>query len=98
MIITVGYEEETVVKLIHNYSNSNIIQKTFELSRAKTEAESIYLGLKGMDIEKYQKMLRYLIFQNPMKKQILAELPKRVYSQSELWKFGISGDLPILNF
>ena len=96
LIITVGYEEETVVKLIHNYSNSNIIQKTFELSRAKTEAESIYLGLKGMDIEKYQKMLRYLIFQNPMKKQILAELPKRVYSQSELWKFGISGDLPIL--
>lgn len=41
-------------------------------------------------------MLSYLIFQNPMRKEILQKLPKRVYSQSELWKFGISGDLPIL--
>ena len=96
LIITAGYEEEKVIKLIQNYSNSNAVKRTFELSRAKTEAETIYLGLKGKDIEKYQKMLSYLLFQNPMKKEVINKLPKRVYSQSELWKFGISGDLPIL--
>ena len=96
LVIVVGYQEEKVNKLLQNYSNSNTVQKTYELSRAKTEAETVYLGLKGADIEEYQKMLGLLIFQNPMRKEILSNLPKRVYSQSELWKFGISGDLPIL--
>ena len=96
LIITAGEEEETVSNLLKNYSNSNKVQKTFELSRAKNEAEAIYLGLKGKDIEKYQKMLSYLIFQNPIKSYTIKNLPKKVYAQSDLWKFGISGDLPIL--
>jgi len=96
LIISASYSEGEATKNLQNYSNKGTITKTFELSRAKTEAETIYLGLKGNDILKYQKMLSYLIHQNPMKKQRLKSLPKRVYSQSELWKFGISGDLPIL--
>ena len=96
LIVTLAYEEEEVKKILQGYASINAISKIFELSRAKTEAETIYLGLKGKDIEKYQKMLSYLIFQNPMKKQILEHLPHRIYSQSQLWKFGISGDLPIL--
>ena len=96
LIIAVGYEEEYVNKSIQNYSNYNTISKVFELSKAKTEAETMYLGLKGKDIIKYQKMLAYLIFTNPMKQELLKKLPHKVYAQSELWKFGISGDLPIL--
>ncbi len=96
LVISSAYKEEVVKEALQVYSNTNTISKTFELARAKIEAETIYLGLKGKDIEKYQKILSYLIFQNPMRKQTLEKLPHRVYSQSELWKFGISGDLPIL--
>ena len=96
LVIIASYEEKEIKKLLQKYSNYNNISNTFELSRAKTEAESIYLGLTAKDFEKYQKMLAYLLFQNNMKKNILSKLPKRVYSQSDLWKFGISGDLPIL--
>ena len=96
LIICISYEEEQINSLLQNYTNINNIEKTFELSKAQTETENIYLGLTGKDIETYQKMLSYLIFQNPMKKDILKKLPERTYAQSELWKFGISGDLPIL--
>jgi len=96
LIISASYNENQTKNIVQAYSNTNTVSRTFELSRAKTEAETIYLGLKGKDIEKYQKMLSYLIFQNPMKKHILSKLPQRIYSQSELWKYGISGDLPIL--
>ena len=96
LVITAGYDEENIIKLLSKYSSENSIDKVFELSRAKTEAETVYLGLKGKDIEIYQKLLSYLLFQNPMRKNIMNVLPKRTYSQSELWKFGISGDLPIL--
>lgn len=55
------------------------------------------MGLKGKDIENYQKILSYLIVQNPMKKlyfQKKDKLPS--YEVQDLWKYGISGDLPIL--
>lgn len=96
LIICTSFEEEKISEMLKDYTNINNIEKTFELSRAKTEAENIYLGINSKDIENYQKMLSYLIFQNPIKKDILNKIPQKVYSQSELWKYGISGDLPIL--
>lgn len=96
LIICISNEKDIVLELLEKYRNSNIITKTFDLARAKVEAETIYLGLKGTDINKYQKLLSYTIFNNPLKKLTLKNLPKRIYSQSSLWKYGISGDLPII--
>ncbi len=96
LIICVSQQKDIVLELLEKYKNTNVITKTYELARVKVEAESIYLGLKGTDIEKYQKLLSYTIFNNPLKKLKLNALPKRIYSQSSLWKYGISGDLPII--
>ena len=96
LIICVSKDKEIIEKLLDKYKNTKVITKTFDLAQAKVEAESIYLGLKGVDIERYQKLLSYIIFNNPLKKLILSKLPKRIYSQSKLWKYGISGDLPII--
>ena len=96
LLVCISYEKETISKLLEKYKNTKIITKTFELARAKVEAETIYLRLKGSDLEKYQKLLSYIILNNPLKKLILNKLPKKIYSQSKLWKYGISGDLPII--
>ena len=94
LILCVSFSKEKVKLMLEKYKNTNVITKTFDLAKAKVEAETIYLGLKGKDIEKYQKLLSYIILNNPLKKFIM--LPDRIYSQSKLWKYGISGDLPIL--
>lgn len=94
LISCVSNTKENTVEMLKQYENTNAISKVFELSKAKTEAESIYLGLTGKDIEEYQKMLTLLLFKNPLK-SLNSVLPNKIYSQSELWKFGISGDLPI---
>lgn len=96
LVMCVSKNKDNIIETLNEYRNTNAITKVFELSRAKTEAETIYLGLTGRDIEKYQKMLSLLIFQNPMKYLGSKAIPNKVYSQSDLWKFGISGDLPIL--
>ena len=95
LIMCISEQKEMVQSLLKKYASINETNKIFELSRAKTEAENIYLGLKGTDIDKYKKMLNLLLFSNPMKK-LNSVLPQKVFSQSDLWKFGISGDLPIL--
>lgn len=96
LIIAVGETKEKVIENIKKYTVEENIKKAFELSKAKNEAQTRYLRIKGSQIRDYQKMLSYIIFNNPSKKLNLEKLPKQKYSQSELWKYGISGDLPII--
>ena len=96
LIICVSENKEKIEKYIEKYTNAENINRTFEFAKAKVEEESRYLNIKGKDIDVYQKMLSYLLFQNPTKKLYINKLPKRTYSQEELWKFGISGNNPIL--
>jgi cyclic beta-1,2-glucan synthetase len=96
LIVGVANNKEDALSMTSKYKNPVTITETFGLSFARNEAESIYLSLKGKDIELYQKMLSYLIFNNPLKYAEMAKLPKNKYKQSEFWKYGISGDFPIL--
>ncbi len=96
LLITVDENKEKVIERLKKYQNGEKIERDFELAKAKTEAENRYLSLKEEDTDLYQKMLGYLLYVNPLKKLIVQDLPKETYPQSELWRIGISGDLPIL--
>ena len=95
LIITVAEEKEKIEENIKKYINTENIKKAFDLSRVRVEEEARYLGIKGKEIEYYQKILSYLIIQNPLKKLYLSK-NKTQYFVEDLWKYGISGDLPIL--
>ncbi len=95
LIITVSEEKEQVEENIKKYINTENIKRAFELSKVRVEEEARYLGIRGKDIENYQKILSYLIVQNPLKKLYLKNYKKQ-YKIEDLWKYGISGDLPIL--
>lgn len=96
-ILAVNEEEEKVMESIKKYQSIENVRKEFELSKARVEAESRYLSIKGSDIAIYQKMLSYIIFDNPIKAQIVDKKKKQTsYHQSDLWKYGISGDFPII--
>ena len=97
LIIAVSNQKESVIENIKKYKSKENVKKEFELSKARVEAESRYLRIKGSEIEIYQKMLSYIIFDNPVKSIRLDNVNKQnVYKQSELWKYGISGDFPII--
>ncbi len=96
-ILSVNEDEALVIENIKKYQSSQNVQKEFELSKARVEAESRYLRMKGNEIASYQKMLSYIIFDNPIKTQQIKNIKKQEnYHQSDLWKYGISGDLPII--
>lgn len=96
LIISVGEDRTKTIENIKKYKIEGNIEKAFELSKAKNEAQSRYLRIKGTDIRNYQKILSYIIFNNPIKKVNIEKLPKKKYEQSELWKYGISGDIPLI--
>ena len=96
LIICVSENEEDIKENIEYYKNFENVKRAFELSRIKVEEEVRYLGINSKDLITFQKMLPYIIFQNPLKTLYMDTLPQKQYMQSDLWKYGISGDLPIL--
>lgn len=96
LIMCVSESKEKVIELINKFTNSETIKRNIELAKVKVEAESRYLNIKGKEIDLCQKILGYLIFPNPLKR-IINKNKKVIRAYvSELWKYGISGDLPIL--
>ena len=96
LIIAVSENRDKAISLVQECRNNEIITRNMNLAKAKVEAESMYLGIKAVNIENYQNMLKYLIFQNPLKLLMYkGKIPEEAPT-TELWKYGISGDLPIL--
>ena len=93
-LISVEYEKEIAEKNINKYSITENVTKEFEIVRAKTDAELRYLEMKGRNIDIYQTIASYIIFDTPFHKKIKNKSCQ--YNQCDLWKYGISGDLPII--
>lgn len=95
LIITMSETREQIEENLKKYVSNENVKRAFELSKVRVEEEARYLGVKGKDIEVYQKLLSYLIIQNPLKKLQIQTKPDTYYVR-DLWQYGISGDLPIL--
>ena len=96
LIISVEERKDVAIENIKKYLGYENINRCFELARARVEAEARYLEISYKDIETYQEMLGYIIKQNPLKNLYLNRINEKNYPQNELWRYGISGDLPIL--
>ena len=96
-ILSVEEEKEHVIQNLEKYTSFENVKNEFELSKARVEAETRYLNMKGKDIEMYQKMLSYIVFDDSIKSVEKEKINQtQTYKQSDLWKYGISGDLPII--
>jgi len=93
LIICVSEDKDYVLNTVKKYMNLENNKRAFELSRARIEAENRYLELTGKDISNYQRLLTYIL-ENNLNSNINIE--EKNYPITELWKFGISGDLPII--
>lgn len=96
LIVSVNEARENVLENIEKFKNEENIKRTFKLSKARVEAENRYLGLKGSEIDVYQKMLGYLLFNHPISKSKISVDMNESFATSTLWQYGISGDIPIL--
>ena len=94
LLLSVEYDKQTAIDNIKKYNITENITREFEIVKAKTEAEARYLEVKGKDIDIYQTIMSYVLFDNPLRQN--QQLGYKVYEQKDLWKYGISGDLPII--
>lgn len=95
-ICCVGNSKEEVLELGEKYFSKEIVLKTFNLSRAKSLIESRFYNLKSTQINVFQKIAGYIVEKNDLKTLNLLKTNKKILNKENLWKFGISGDNPII--
>lgn len=96
LVISIAEDISEITKNLQYYKVQENITREFGIARAKAEEEARYLNLSRQDLETYNMILPYIMHQNPMRSLYMNELKDREYKQSDLWKYGISGDIPII--
>ena len=107
-ITSAGIEKEDILKNIDMYMNTEKLDRVFELEKNQMKSQIRYMGLTEKDISKYQSMLNEIfrtnqeIYENNVIEKSNSEsvkLPSKMnLANSQLWKFGVSGDFPIILF
>jgi cyclic beta-1,2-glucan synthetase len=94
---TTGFAESEVSarQLIEKYHDRRAVARAFALASTHGEVELRHLGLTLDDTMRFQRLGGRLLYGDPRLRSQDAALENR-RGQSELWRHGISGDLPIV--
>lgn len=95
-IISVAKEKEDLAINIEKIKNQEAVRNIFEISKAKAIEEARYLQIKGNELAEYQKLISLLINPSYVSWYYKNKVKNENFNKSDLWKFGISGDFPIL--
>ena len=92
LILATADTKNKVKTMIESAKGEEEILKILNIARVRCEEQNKYLQVKSEKIVLYQELLNYILLprQDDVKNYDVS------YSINSLWKFGISGDLPIV--
>jgi cyclic beta-1,2-glucan synthetase len=93
-----GRSKEQLLDIVNTYDNKLSIKKAFEVANLMNVMNTRSMNITGSEMRVYNTMLNYLyqttkIAVSGERKELLK---KNALGQNGLWKFGISGDYPIV--
>lgn len=93
-----GRSVEQIEDIIHSYANETDIDKAFKVSTLMNVINTKNMNIKGSDMRTFNIMLNYLYQTTRLSvtEERMDLLRKNALGQSGLWKFGVSGDRPII--
>jgi cyclic beta-1,2-glucan synthetase len=94
---TTGYadNEAGARRMAEKYYDRRAVARAIALASTHAQVEMRHLGLTAEDTLKFQRLAGRMIFGDP-RLRLPDAIEQNRRGQSELWKYGISGDLPIL--
>ena len=95
-IISVSEDKNQAIEKLEKYKSFENTRRAFEISKTRNDEMNRYLQVTSKEMIVYQKILSYLIMGNPLKKLYIDKLKQIEIKNEDFWKYGISGDLPII--
>jgi cellobiose phosphorylase len=97
LAFTTGFaeSERDAQRLIEKYHDRRAVARALALAGTHSQIELRHFGLTADDVMRFQRLGGRLLYGDPRLRSVEAVGANRL-GQPELWKYGISGDRPIL--
>jgi len=98
LLVGFGRSQEQINDILKYYNNRYALEKAFEISTLMNVIDTKNMNLTGENMRTYNIMLNYL-YQTTrisVNEERMNFLRKNALGQTGLWKFGVSGDRPII--
>src|SRR6516225_8262713 len=87
---------EEALLLADQYHDARVVQRTFELAWANSQVELHRLKVSPAGVQLYQRLASAILYPEPQNRSPESVLRENRRGQTSLWRFGISGDDPIV--
>ncbi len=95
LLVGFGKSKEQVIDIVNVYNSAREVDLAFEKTTIFNNMRNKYANLNGNELRAYHRLLKY-VYQPIFDYQRKELLPMNTLNQQSLWKFGVSGDLPII--
>ena len=98
LLVGFGRSKEQIKEIIKYYDNIYNLEKAYEISTLMNVSDTKNMNITGENMRTYNIMLNYLYQTTKLSvtEERMDFLRKNALSQTGLWKFGVSGDRPII--
>ena len=96
LIVGFGKSREQVLNIVTGFRTNLDVNHAFEMATALNNMRTGYSQLKGAQMRIYNTILKHIFQTSSISTKRKAILQQNTLAQPSLWKFGISGDLPII--
>lgn len=98
MVIGFGRSREQIEEMIKCYDNTTALEKAFRISTLMNVIDTKNMNISGENMRTYNIMLNYLYQTTKISasEERMNFLRENALGQTGLWKFGVSGDRPII--
>lgn len=94
--VGIAHSIDEISEIIGKYKTKENENRLVELAKSRALIENRFYDLKNNKICSYNRLLSEILKGSRSREKYEKQIMKNTLSQSNLWKFGISGDVPII--
>jgi len=87
---------ETALALLEEYCDRHFVERAFEMAWFQSQEVLRRLGVTETEAQLYGRLATSVVFSNALRRAAPSVIARNQLGQSGLWRFAISGDLPIV--
>ncbi|MHC1712334.1 MAG: glucoamylase family protein [Solidesulfovibrio sp.] len=96
IISGVADTREAAVAVLEKYCDRHFVERAFEMAWFQSQEVLRYLGASEPDAQVYGRLATSVIYGNALRRAAPSVIARNQLGQAGLWRFAVSGDLPIV--
>ncbi|MCB2180550.1 MAG: cyclic beta 1-2 glucan synthetase [Desulfobulbaceae bacterium] len=87
---------EAALTVLEKYCDRHFVERAFEMAWFQSQEVLHHLNATEADAQLYGRLANSVIYSNPLRRSAPSVIARNELGQSGLWRFAVSGDLPII--